>query len=136
MFQYRQVLVRLRLGDSDRVIARSGLMGRPKVAMFRLLAQGQGWLAVATPLPDDAEIAALIAAPRRARSTISTVEPHRSLVERWADQGVGGKAIHAALWREHGYRGITQSPDRWGPRGTDRYSLLCTRCWMQGQQRA
>ena len=38
MFQYRQVLVRLRQGDSDREIARSGLMGRPKVALFRALA--------------------------------------------------------------------------------------------------
>lgn len=32
MFQYRQVLLRLRQGDSDRDIARSGLMGRPKVS--------------------------------------------------------------------------------------------------------
>jgi hypothetical protein len=82
MFEYRQVLVRLRQGDSDRDIARSGLMGRPKVARFRLLAESQGWLAVTTPLPEDATIAAVIAAPRRARSTISTVEPHRSLVKR------------------------------------------------------
>jgi hypothetical protein len=44
MFQYRQVLLRLRQGDSDRDIARSGLMGRPKVAVFRLLADAQGWL--------------------------------------------------------------------------------------------
>ncbi len=112
MFQYRQVLVRLRQGDSDRDIARSGLMGRPKVARFRLLAESQGWLAVAVPLPEDAAIAAVIAAPRRARSTISTVEAHRSLVERWADQGVGGVAIHAALWREHGYRGSYSSVRR------------------------
>ena len=112
MFQYRQVLVRLRQGDSDRDVARSGLMGRPKVARFRLLAEVQGWLAVAAPLPEDAAIAAAIAAPRRAQSTISTVEPFRSLVERWADQGVGGVAIHAALWREHGYRGSYSSVRR------------------------
>jgi hypothetical protein len=53
MFQYRQVLVRLRQGDSDRDIARSRLMGRPKVAAFRALAGTQGWLAADTPLPDD-----------------------------------------------------------------------------------
>ena len=41
MFQYRQVLVRLRQGNSNRDIARSGLMGRPKVARFRLLAESQ-----------------------------------------------------------------------------------------------
>ncbi len=105
MFQYRQVLLRLRQGDSDRDIARSGLMGRPKVAVFRLLAAGQGWLKAEVPLPDDAAIAAVISAPRRASSTISSVEPFRDQVERWAGQGVGGVAIHAALWREHGFRG-------------------------------
>lgn len=105
MFQYRQVLVRLRQGDSDRDIARSRLMGRPKVAAFRALAIAQGWLAPEAALPDDATIAALIGQARRARSTVSTVEPHRAQVERWAAQGVGGVAIHAALCRDHGYRG-------------------------------
>ena len=42
MFQYRQVLVRLRHGDTDREIARSRLMGRPKAAYFRGLAGPDG----------------------------------------------------------------------------------------------
>jgi transposase len=105
MFQYRQVLVRLRQGDSDRDIARARLMGRPKVAAFRGLAVTQGWLAPEAPLPDDATLSAAIGQARRARSTISTVEPYRAQVERWAAEGVGGIAIHAALCRDHGYRG-------------------------------
>ncbi len=60
MFQYRQVLLRLRQGDSDRDIARSRLIGRPKVAVFRLLASAQGWLQPEAPLPDDAAIAAVL----------------------------------------------------------------------------
>lgn len=59
MFQYRQVLLRLRQGDSDRDIARSRVMGRPKVAVFRLLAAAQGWLQPESPLPDDAAMKAL-----------------------------------------------------------------------------
>jgi transposase len=105
MFHYRQVLVRMRQGDSDRDIARSRLMGRRKVAAFREVAVGQGWLSPAAVLPDDAAIAAQIAEPRRASSTISTLEPYRPTVERWAVQGVGGVAIHAALVREHGFAG-------------------------------
>jgi transposase len=105
MFQYRAVLVRLRQGDSERDIARARLMGRAKVAALRALAVRHGWLDVDTPLPEDSEIAAVIGRARRARSTISTVEPFRALVERWAEQGVGGVAIHAALCREHGYSG-------------------------------
>jgi transposase len=105
MFQYRGVLVRMRQGDTDREIARAGLMGRPKAARLRALAADQGWLEPEAPLPDDATIAAIVGAARRARSTISTVEPHRTQVERWVAGGVSGVAIHAALVREHGYRG-------------------------------
>jgi len=103
MFQYRQVLVRLRQGDSDRDIARARLMGRPKVAALRALAARHGWLAAEMPLPEDEQIAAVVSQARRARSTISTVEPFRERVALWAAQGVGGVAIHAALCREHHY---------------------------------
>jgi transposase len=112
MHHYRQVLVRLRQGDTDREIARSRLMGRPKAAAFRALAAGQGWLDRAMPLPDDATIAAAVGQARRARSTISSVEPYRALVERWHGDGVSAVAIHAALGREHGYSGSYSSVHR------------------------
>jgi transposase len=105
MFQYRQVLVRLRAGDSEREIARSRLMGRDKLAAFRALAAERGWLHAEAALPDDAAIAAVLGQARRARSTVSTVEPHRAVVAHWLTAGVNGKAIHAALCREHGYTG-------------------------------
>jgi hypothetical protein len=89
----------LRQGDSDRDIARARLMGRPKVAAFRALAAQQGWLAPEAALPDDAALSAAVGQARRARSTISTVEPYRAQVERWLAEGVGGIAIHAALCR-------------------------------------
>ena len=46
MFQYRQVIVRLRQGDTDREIARSRLMGRRKITALRPLAT-EFWLVVA-----------------------------------------------------------------------------------------
>ena len=52
MFEIRTVLVRLRRGDSDRAIARAGLMGRNKLRRFRVLADRHGWLDPANPLPD------------------------------------------------------------------------------------
>jgi transposase len=105
VFQYRQVLVRLRQGDTDRQIARSGLMGRRKLAAFRSVCQQHGWLDSTAVPPEDATIAAAVGRARRARSTISTAEPFRELVSRWTSQGVSGVAIHAALCREHGYTG-------------------------------
>jgi len=105
MFQYRAVLVRLRQGDSDRDIARARLMGRPKVAALRALAMREGWLVPEVALPEDAVIASVIGQARRARSTISSAEPHRELITRWAAEGISGVVIHAALCREHGYTG-------------------------------
>ena len=58
MYHYRQILVRMRLGDSDREIARSKAMGRRKVAQVRAMAAELGWLASDSPLPDDATLAA------------------------------------------------------------------------------
>ena len=110
LFQYRQVLVRLRAGDSLRDIARSGLMGRDKFGVLRCVALQHGWLDANAELADDAAIAAALsggdgASKPRASSTISSVEPHREVVRRWFDAGVQGRAIHAALKREHAFTG-------------------------------
>ena len=97
MFQYRQVLVRLRAGDTVREIARSGLMGRDKLGELRAVAQSQGWLDAGTDVPDDQAIVAALGPSRRASSTVSSVEPHRAAVKAWLEAGVQGRAIHAAL---------------------------------------
>lgn len=44
MYEYRHILVRMRLGDSDRALARAGLIGRHKAGELRALAQSKGWL--------------------------------------------------------------------------------------------
>ena len=77
MFQYRQVLVRMRQGDTDREIARAGLMGRPKAA--RAAGAGRRRKAGSSPrrrCPRTPTIAAVARPPRRrAPVTVSTVEP-------------------------------------------------------------
>jgi transposase len=106
MFQYRQVLVRLRAGDSVREIARTGVMGRDKLAEVQILAVARGWLDAANELPDDEALAAALGQRKRvASSTVSSAEPHREIIERWIAAGVQGRAIHAALKREYGYTG-------------------------------
>lgn len=105
MFQYRQVLVRLRAGDTVREIARCGLMGRDKLGTLRAVAQAQGWLDAGADVPDDEAIVAALGSSRRASSTVSSVEPHREAVKRWLQAGVQGRAIHAALKREHAWGG-------------------------------
>ena len=56
MYEYRQVIYRMRLGESDRNIAKAGLMGRRKAAELRQFANQRGWLDKG-PLPDDSELA-------------------------------------------------------------------------------
>ncbi len=59
MFEYREVLTRMRLGDTDRAIARVGLMGRRKAGALRRVAEAAGWLAPAN------ELCRLASAPNR-----------------------------------------------------------------------
>jgi hypothetical protein len=105
MHHYRQALLRMRQGDSDRDIAAARVMGRPKAAQWRRIASERSWLDPAQPLPDDEAIAAALGSPRKASTTISTLESHRDQLGAWVEQGVSGTAIHAALKRQHGWTG-------------------------------
>jgi transposase len=106
MYHYRQALVRMRQGDSDRDLARSRLMGRKKAAQLRELAAKQGWLVPETALPDDAQLAELLAVQTALPATcVSTLEPWREEIAAWVAAGITGVRIHQALRERHGYSG-------------------------------
>lgn len=110
MYQYRQILVRMRRGDSDRDIARSKSMGRRKIAQLRETAREHNWLATDGAIPDDQRLAAVLG--RREivpTSCISTLEPWREQVAKWRAAGIAGTTIHATLKRNHGYAGSYSS---------------------------
>ena len=76
MYQYRQAVVRMRQGDSDRVIARSGLMGRKKLKAIREQAAILGWLSPDLPLPDDGTLAGAFSPPSGSpASSVSSLAP-------------------------------------------------------------
>lgn len=113
VYQYRHVLARMRLGDSDRDIGRSKKMGRKKIAQVRQVAQEHGWLALEAPIPDDQTLAEVLGRkPSLPASCVSTLEPWRELVTQWHVSGVQGTTIHAALKRNHGYGGSYSSMQR------------------------
>ena len=105
MHHYRQALLRMRQGDSDREIAAAKIMGRRKASDWRAAALARGWLDPAAALPDDETIVAVLEPPKRAASTVSSLEDHRPLIALWVEQGVSGTAIHQALQRAHGWTG-------------------------------
>ncbi|MDN5752175.1 MAG: IS21 family transposase [Nitrosospira sp.] len=113
MYQYRQILVRMRQGDSDRDIGRSKTMGRKKIAKVRQIAAERGWLAPDTVLPDDQALAQALAHKQALpASCMSTLEPWRDLITPWHTAGIQGTTIHAALKRNHGYTGSYSSMQR------------------------
>ena len=106
MYQYRQVLVRIRQGDSDRTIAHSGIMGRKKIAQVRQLAKEQGWLNPDIPLPDDLTLATHFAPQQTLPSSCtSSLEPWRTQITQWHASGIQGTTICSALARNHGFKG-------------------------------
>ena len=93
MHQYRQVIVRMRLGDTDRGVANLGLMGRKKAAEVRSLAQRHGWSDLDQPLPEE-EVLAQVLSSSTARPQIpSLVLPHREDVQQSRQDGIRGNAI-------------------------------------------
>ena len=84
MYKCHQPLMRLRQGDSEREIARSGLMGQAKAVRFHTLAQS--WIEPSRPLPPDTEIAL-----RRRLLRPSPAYPPRRVLAR---PGVSNVAIH------------------------------------------
>ncbi|MDF3888843.1 hypothetical protein [Cupriavidus basilensis] len=104
--EYRQVLVRMRQGDSDRDIARLGLMGRKKLTAVRRVAQDLGWLDPAQPLRGETVIAGQFGrTPHLPSTCVSTLEPFREQITGWFQANVQGTTIHSALKRNHGYIG-------------------------------
>ena len=112
MFEYRQVLLRMRSGDSDREIPRSGLMGRKKMRKLRRLASAEGWLDTERALPANSALAVRVQGDSARESTVSLVEPYQAEVQRWHEQGIDGTTIHQALERKHGFEGSYSSVRR------------------------
>ena len=111
MYQYRQILVRMRRGDSDRDIARSKTMGRKKIAQVREISAKNGWLVREAALPDEHVMATFLdrkEAPLPS-SCVSTLEPWREQITKWRATGVQCTTIHATLVRNHGYSGSYSS---------------------------
>jgi transposase len=105
MFEYRQILVRMRQGESDRDLAKAGLIGRKTAKGLRALAAERGWLDASCPLPEDSELAAVLGTKRKGPPVASSIEAYREQVQAWADEGIAGTTIYRALVRNHQFAG-------------------------------
>ena len=112
MYEYRQIISRMKLGESDRAISKAGLMGRKKVAKLRVLAKNYDWLDPTKPLPDDDVLSPALKPNIQAHSQESTVLPFKKEVEDWVSNNVSGTVILRALREKHDYEGGYSSVKR------------------------
>ena len=112
MYEYRQVLLRMRQGATDREIGRSGLMGRKKARQVRAIARSAGWLNRAAPLPEDQELAEVFSR-RPASSSVSPLSAYDEVIRGWWEQGFQKTTIQGLLKRKYGYTGSYSSVRRY-----------------------
>jgi transposase len=105
MNHLRDLIHRLRAGESERGIAKDLGLSRPTVHKYRELAETHGYLKPDSPMPDAATLQAVLGPdpepPRRA----SSVEPYCDLVQRLVEQQVEMTAIYQQLRDDYQYPG-------------------------------
>ena len=110
--EIRHIIARMRLGESDREIAKARPMGRDKAGRLRRLAQENGWLDKAFPLPGNDIIEGITGKASPVRCAQSLVLRYAEQVLTWHQQGIQATTIHDALVRTHGFTGSYDSVKR------------------------
>jgi transposase len=108
----RDIVYRLRQGESERQIALDLRVSRHTVAKYRELATAAGYLDLSLALPFDRELLALIGPAKTPPRPESTVTPYREVVDSLLGDGVELAAILTRLREDHGYTGSYSSVRR------------------------
>jgi transposase len=101
----RDLIYRLRAGESERRIAKDLKVSRPTVHKYRLWAESQGYLNPAQPLPELATLVAALGPVAPPPPMVSTLAPYQAFVEQLLEQGVELTAIRQRLQENYGYGG-------------------------------
>lgn len=112
MFEIRNVIMRMRLGESDRKIERAGLMGRRKASQLRSIARKQGWLNLSTIVPSNEELEAFVRLHPTKQLSQSLAAPMSELILTWMEQGIAATTIHDVLVERYGFTGSYDSVKR------------------------
>ena len=115
MYHYRQVLVRMRQGESDRQIAATRLMGRRAAGKLRKQAERARLARPGTCTARRRGAGGRPAAAQGARAQVSSpaCTLYRELIAQWWSEGINGTTIYAALQRNHHYTGSYSSVSRY-----------------------
>lgn len=133
MYQYRQIINQMRLGESDRQISKVKLAGRDKLKQVRLIAIWEEWLNPIMPLPDDEVIVAMMEAKPgdRPEQTVSYCEPYTAEIEEWINQGVTSIVIHRTLIKKHRFKGSYCSVIRFVSKLKENHQIKNASCVLE-----
>ena len=118
MYEIRQVIQRLRWGESDRDGTRAQRMGRKTVARVRRQALERGWLEPKTPLPEGRERTQVLA-PGAHEPVGVECRPLLGAGPRLNGQGITATAIQQALVRKYRFTGSVHTIYRLLDRAVD-----------------
>jgi len=109
MHYLRDLIYRLRRGQSERGIASDLKISRVTVRKYHALADVAGFCDPTSPLPDGGALVAALGPVAGPPKTPSSVEPYRTLVEDFVADGVEMMTIFDRLVKDHGYTGSYSS---------------------------
>ena len=101
----RDLIYRLRAGESERRIAADLGLSRGTVHKYHTLAEREGYLVAARALPDDAALQVALGTRPQPPCQPSTVAAYAATVAQLLDQGCELTAVFARLRDDYGYTG-------------------------------
>lgn len=108
----KDILYRLRSGQSERAVARDLAISRPTVHKYKVLAKKEGFLDKEHELPDVGRLVAVLGPAPQPPKTPSTLEAYGGVIERMLDQGIEMVAMWQRLREDYGYPGSYSSVRR------------------------
>lgn len=105
MNQMRDLIQRLKLGESERRIAQDMGVSRPTIHKYHELAKQAGYLEKDAPLPDDASLGQVLGPGPQPPKIASSLEAYGEVVKTLRKQAVERVAIWQRLKEDYGYTG-------------------------------
>jgi len=107
MYEYRQIIYRLRQGQSIRAISRDTQFGRHKITEVKDLSIKYNWLLSDTELPSEELLSSIIENNLSTNNNSSRRKcaAFEDLIKQWVEQDVSAKLIHSNLQTHHNYLG-------------------------------
>jgi transposase len=109
---YKEIIYRVRAGESERGISRDLGISRPTVHKYKIRARQEGYLDPERELPGSEELAENMGPTPKPPKIPSSLENYREIVQKYLDQGLEMTVIYQRLRENHGYGGSYSSVRR------------------------